>query len=31
MMCSTAHFMHNKFAIIDGKILITGSYNWSKQ
>ncbi|KAJ8655923.1 hypothetical protein O0I10_008363 [Lichtheimia ornata] len=24
------HFMHNKFAIIDGKILITGSYNWSK-
>lgn len=21
--------MHNKFAIIDGKILITGSYNWT--
>ena len=23
--------MHNKFAIIDGKIVLTGSYNWSKQ
>ena len=22
--------MHNKIAIIDGKILFTGSYNWSK-
>ena len=22
--------MHNKVAIIDGKILFTGSYNWSK-
>ena len=21
--------MHNKFAVIDGKVLITGSYNWS--
>lgn len=23
-------FMHNKFAIIDGKIVVTGSFNWSK-
>ena len=22
--------MHNKIAIIDGRILFTGSYNWSK-
>jgi len=25
-----AGIMHNKIAIIDGKILFTGSYNWSK-
>ncbi len=23
-------FMHNKFAIIDGKIVVTGSFNWSQ-
>ena len=23
-------YMHNKIAIIDGRILFTGSYNWSK-
>jgi phosphatidylserine/phosphatidylglycerophosphate/cardiolipin synthase-like enzyme len=23
-------YMHNKFAVIDGKIVITGSYNWTK-
>lgn len=22
--------MHNKFAVIDGKVLIAGSYNWTK-
>ena len=21
--------MHNKFAIFDGKLLVTGSYNWT--
>lgn len=26
-----AGLMHNKFAVIDGKTLITGSYNWTKQ
>ena len=26
---SNSAIMHNKFAIIDGKILITGSYNWT--
>jgi len=25
-----AGIMHNKIAIIDGRILFTGSYNWSK-
>jgi len=25
-----AGIMHNKIAIIDGKVLFTGSYNWSK-
>ncbi len=24
------HHMHNKFAIIDSKIVITGSYNWTR-
>jgi len=24
-----AGFMHNKFAVIDRNIVITGSYNWS--
>ena len=23
-------FMHDKFAVIDGKIVLTGSYNWTK-
>jgi len=23
-------YMHNKIAIIDGRILFVGSYNWSK-
>lgn len=23
-------YMHNKFAVIDDKIVVTGSYNWSK-
>ena len=26
---SNNYIMHNKFAIIDGKIVITGSYNWT--
>ncbi len=26
---SNPALMHNKVAIIDGKIVITGSYNWS--
>ena len=25
-----AGIMHNKIAVIDGKVLFTGSYNWSK-
>lgn len=27
---SNHYIMHNKFAIIDGKLLITGSYNWTE-
>jgi phosphatidylserine/phosphatidylglycerophosphate/cardiolipin synthase-like enzyme len=23
-------FMHNKFAIFDGEVMVTGSYNWTK-
>jgi len=26
---SNNYIMHNKFAVIDGKIVITGSYNWT--
>ena len=25
-----AGIMHNKIAVIDGKVLFTGSYNWTK-
>ncbi len=28
---SNSAFMHDKFAVIDGKIVLTGSYNWSRQ
>ena len=28
---SNSVYMHNKFAVIDGKIVLTGSYNWSQQ
>ena len=28
---SNPAYMHNKFAVIDGKIVITGSYNWSER
>jgi phosphatidylserine/phosphatidylglycerophosphate/cardiolipin synthase-like enzyme len=24
-------YMHNKFMVIDGKVVLTGSYNYSKQ
>lgn len=27
---STPHHMHNKFAIFDKKVLLTGSFNWTK-
>ena len=27
---SNSAYMHNKFAVIDGRIVLTGSYNWSK-
>lgn len=27
---SNNYIMHNKFAIIDGELLITGSYNWTQ-
>ncbi len=27
---SNSAYMHDKFAVIDGKIVLTGSYNWSK-
>jgi len=26
---SNSYLMHNKFAVIDGKIVLTGSYNWT--
>lgn len=29
-LCSAYYLMHDKFAIIDGAILITGSYNWTQ-
>lgn len=36
VVCINGHggassIMHNKFAVIDSKIVITGSYNWSKK
>ena len=26
----TEHHMHHKFAVVDGKSVVTGSYNWTK-
>lgn len=26
----TAHHMHHKFAVVDGKTAVTGSYNWTR-
>jgi phosphatidylserine/phosphatidylglycerophosphate/cardiolipin synthase-like enzyme len=31
MLDENAEYMHNKFMVIDGKVVLTGSYNYSKQ